>query len=276
MATAVETHESRKRRGGTSLQALERQFIVYGVTDNGESALAVVLAECPDSESGLLRDDDNLTLEPITADIWEAKVPYSQPPGGSEPEQPPPSTVEEGEIVDFDGTGGTFHLTEAIEQQHFDRGDAAGFAPGLAVNVGKDSVEGVDVVVPKLEFGVRLKDLPLMTHAKLRMLGDLTGKTNNATFLGFGEEEVLFLGPRGTITTNGRTTITLHFAVERTQTNIDIDGINVAEKKGWRYLWVRYKEDVGGHRKTLKPDIAFLAKIYNTDDFSKLNQLFQA
>lgn len=276
MAKIIELGTSRKRRGGNEPKSLEMRFRVQG-PHFGPDVLALVLSRAPfQADTNLWRDDDNIVVEPVEADVWEASVPYKP---REEPEEKPSQSVEEDYTsIEFDGLAGSEHATQCIEQTDYGPVSGRDIKDTLVVGLRKDGVEGYERQVAKFHFIVNIR-LKGITPAHVAMLAEMTDETpvNNAPFFGFGAGEVLFKGARGRIpkkSTSPRE-LGLHFAVSRTRKNLKVgQEITIPEKPGWDYLWVMYKKAVLSDRMVDVPDVAFVSKIYERGDFSRLNHLF--
>jgi hypothetical protein len=207
----------------------------------------------------------------------------------------------------FDTGGGTQHLTQgyAVGQRELDfESEGEGFAPILerrfpatgpdqegAIGVDGDSVAGVDVVVPQLQW-TETYDVPstYVTAAYIRSVATLTGTTNTAAFRGFYPGEVLFLGASGNQEWDeekgdGPWSLSFKFtaspnagptynATTGSRTDsvepITVGSITGIEKRGHEYLWVRYESDVEGTSLLKKPKMVYVNKVYRDGDFSGL------
>ena len=135
----------------------------------------------------------------------------------------------------FNTTGGNYHTKVAKSQTSFGTAPAS---VGLAINWNGQSADGVDIVGPKLQFEIRKKKAGnLITLAYIRTLVGMTGKTNNATFLGFAAGELLFLGASGQQVSGGDTEITFQFAAAPNLASASINGETVTDIKGHDYVW---------------------------------------
>jgi hypothetical protein len=148
------------------------------------------------------------------------------------------------------------------------------------INVDGDSVEGVDIYVPKFEF----QETHYFTHAQFnptyrRNLFNLQAKTNNAAFRGFEAGEVLFLGFTATLKGLTHWEVTFKFAASPNQKNLETklpgtlvgvvppDGV---VKKGWQYLWIRYLTKQDGKVFLPKPQYLYIERVYEEANFAGL------
>ena len=186
--------------------------------------LETVLASTYD---GLKRDE--IRMEPVVVDTvantgtWKVEVQYV--------EFPPLSWPSTGESsFSFDTGGGTQHVTQS--RSTISRTAASGTAPDFkgAINVSKDSVNGVDITVPVYNFAeTHYIDDNDVTQVYKVTLFNLTGKMNSGAFRGFAAGEVLFLGASGARRGFGDWEITFRFAGSPNVSNLtigDITGID--------------------------------------------------
>ena len=178
--------------GNGNPESAEFIYILRGVADDA-SATTLVTTSTPGAYGQL--DRVGMDLEPVHIDtanlgscIWNVTVHF-----GKQPETTGSWTFE------FDTGGGTQHVTQS--KATISKKAASGTAPDFkgAIGVTKDSVEGVDVVAPVMNFTGRYVTSGV-TGNYIVGLYQLTGKTNAATwtasFAGVGVQfdagEVLF------------------------------------------------------------------------------------
>ena len=100
----------------------------------------------------------------------------------------------------FDTTGGSHKITQSLETIHRVEADPADPAPDLKQAIGWDGkkVNGVEIVVPKLEFDITAYYAPAsITSDYMKNLARKTGRTNDGAWLGFDEGEILYMGSTG-------------------------------------------------------------------------------
>ena len=199
----------------------------------------------------------------------------------------------------FDTGGGTQHITQGYPVGSGDTLDferrfpATGPNQSGAIGVDGDSVAGVDVVVPQLQW-TETYDVPstYVTATYIRSVATLTGTVNNAAFRGFYPGEVLFLGASGnqewdaekgdgpwslsfkfTASPNAGTTFGATGAtggIIDSQPALTIGNITNIEKRGHEYLWVKYESDVEGSSLLKKPKMVYVNKVYRDGNFAGL------
>jgi hypothetical protein len=282
MPQVIEKDDSRITKGDPPIEATFR----YSITQcfDEEQAAALVYTKAPLTYRGLVQDRANFGLQKTGYDSFAAELPYKVPEvGGDPPGGGGGGGDPEPRIVEFDTTGGTQHVTQCIEQVDYGPEAAPAIRQSRVVGLTRDGVEGVDVVVPKLEFGITVKKaVGVVTSAYVKNLARLTGKTNAITVTidvtTYDPGELLFLGARGRkIVEDGEVVweITFMFSASENRTDILVydhadaaKKITVAAKKGHDYLWVLYKKDEADNRFVEVPDVAFVSKLYESGDFT--------
>lgn len=187
----------------------------------------------------------------------------------------------------FDTGGGTQHITQAEAEQRY---AATGAAPNQnkAIGVDGDSVAGVDVIVPALQW-TETYDVPstYVTAAYIKGVAALTGTVNNAAFRSFQPGEVLFAGCSGNQEWDeekgdGPWSLSYKFIASpnrglptgvsgpATAAAIDVGSISGIVKKGHEYLWVRYEAAVDGSDLMKRPKYAYVNQVYREASFSGL------
>jgi hypothetical protein len=173
----------------------------------------------------------------------------------------------------FDTTGGTQHMTQAYAETKFGTN-----APDQKKAIGVDSngVNGVDVVVPQLQWQESY-DVPnaYVTDSYIRGVSGITGTTNNASFRGFEAGEVLFVGCSGSQEWDdqkgrGPWSLSFRFVASKNVTGETIGDITGVSKKGHEYLWVRYEDAVDSNVLLKKPKAVYVNKVYRESSFSAL------
>jgi hypothetical protein len=142
-----------------------------------------------------------------------------------------------------------------------------------AIGVSRDSVDGVDIVVPTYKWTETFR-LPaaIVTGAYKASLFGLTGRVNNLAFRGFQPEEVLFEGARGSRRGAGDWEISFAFAASPNVTGMSVGSITGINKKGWDYLWCRYAdfEDEAAQMLVKRPVAVIVNRVYPSGNFSLL------
>jgi hypothetical protein len=198
---------------------------------------------------------------------WQVTINYEKT--GAEPDSSDPMK----RARSFDTTGGTQHLTQAHAESRFGNS-----APDQKKAIGVDSngVNGVDVVVPQLQWQESY-DVPnaYVTATYVRGLAGVTGTTNSAAFRGFEAGEVLFVGCSGSQEWDdqkgkGPWSLSFRFVASKNVTGETVGDITGVSKKGHEYLWVRYEDAVDSNVLLKKPKAVYVNKVYKDSDFSLL------
>lgn len=199
---------------------------------------------------------------------WEASVAYGLP--GTNGQQ---QTSNPFELATFSTSGGTAHASYSKGTRKYP--SSAASMRG-AIGVTKTTIEGVDVISPKLEFTLnRVRQVTLMTNDFVKMLARSTGKTNLYPWLTFERGELLFLGAEGSVKDTGEMAIGYRFAASENAYNLEIgdpEAITVEAKRGWEYLWVRSidTEDATNDVMIKKPRAVYVEQVYDELDFTIL------
>lgn len=257
----VEKFESRQSMTGENA-SVELVYLVKGTTDDIEAKTELANAS-PAIYDGLVRKSRE--IEPIAPGLWLGTVRY-----GSK-ENTRPETGESS--FSFDTGGGTQHITQSLETVASYR--AGGTAPdfGGAIGVSVENVEGVDITVPVYSFS-ETHFLPesQVTNPYKGVIFALTGKVNSTAFRGFAAGECLFLGAAGSRRGEEDWELTFRFSASPNRTGLTVGEITGISKKGWEYMWVRYKDALDNIAKTIvkKPMAVYIEKVYEEGDFSGL------
>ena len=205
---------------------------------------------------------------------WQVSISYEKK-GADDQEQPDPLKRSRS----FDTTGGTQHITQALSESRFGTG-AVNQQNAIAVD--DDRVNGVDIVVPALQWTEQY-DVPssYVTSAYIKSVAGLTGTTNSAAFRTFAAGEVLFLGCSGSHEWSsdrgdGPWNLSYRFVASpnagsgQTLPAISVGSISGITKKGHEYMWVRYESSVESSQLTKKPKAVYVNRVYREGDFSGL------
>jgi hypothetical protein len=203
---------------------------------------------------------------------WQVTINYEKT--GAEPTETDPLK----RARSFDTTGGTQHMTQAESEVGYPSGFGGANHQFMAIGVDSNGVNGVDVVVPQLQWQESY-DVPnaYVTATYVRGLAGITGTTNNAAFRGFEAGEVLFVGCSGSQEWDdqkgkGPWSLSYRFVASKNVTGKTVGSITGIDKKGHEYLWVRYEQAVSGSASDLlqKPKAVYVNKVYKDSDFSLL------
>jgi len=251
-------------RFGTA--SAEDVYNVIGTADRAE-ALAAVLAQTPVTFAGLVRQDvslDEAVVDPNhpEASAWIAHVPYGL--------RARAQTGDAG--FSFEMGGGTQHITQSLETmgKYAAPGETA-LDYGGAIGVTDSSVEGVDIVVPVYNwmephyFGASY-----VTGRYKANLFHLVGSVNDATFRDFERGEVILVGAAGAPRGQTDYEISFKFAASPNKWDRVVGDITGIRKRGWEYLWVRYRDEQVGDALVKKPYAVYVERVYEYGDFRKL------
>jgi hypothetical protein len=206
----------------------------------------------------------------------------------------------------FDTGGGTQHITQTPayditvqpslgifdilpERDSSPSGERAYARPGEsapgqfgAIGVDGDSVAGVDIVVPALQW-TETYDVPsiYVTPKYIKQTAFLSGTVNNAPFRTFRAGEVLFLGCSGNQEWDeekgdGPWSLSYKFVASpnagpgETLRPLKIGDIAGIVKKGHEYLWVKYQAGVSGSSLLKEPQYVYVNEVYPQANFLAL------
>jgi len=118
-------------------------------------------------------------------------------------------------------------------------------------------VVGVDVPFNQTRIVVSYRHpQSFLNHAYLRAVGALVGHPNNDTFLGYDPGEIAYTGGNAT-ESECEASAEYTFEVSRNETNLEVGGITIDEKKGFDVVSPVYKWDTdtnyGGDSKVVRP-----------------------
>jgi len=233
---------------------------------------------------------ESYSLEHDADDLWKVTVNYEKI-GADDPTQSGPLK----RVRSFDTTGGTQTVTQsrggaAGERVYGPAGELQGQnKPSMygAINVDDRNVNGVDIVVPQLQW-TEAYDVPssYVTAAYIRAVHLLTGTVNAAPFRGFLKNEVLFLGMTGSQEWDsqkgdGPFSLSYRFSATPNRGNDAfgaslppeaIGDIAAYNKYGHDFLWVKYasQDDQNNNIVIRKPLFVYVNKVYPDGDFSKI------
>ena len=272
--TIHEAFDSRAATVGKNDEATLR-YIVQG-TDDDTAVRTTVDATAPADYKGL--DQQDYEMRPLGGtpgkEVWEVEVSYSNGTTQKEPErtQNPPQTGDSS--FSFNTGGGTQHISQSLATIASYKAAANPNNPPdnkQAIGVHGDQVDGVDIVVPVLNFAeTHYLALGTVTATYVKNLARLTGTVNDAAFKGFDAGEVLFLGASGSQRGDQDWEIAFNFAANENVTGISVGDITGIDKQGFHYLWVRYVEVEDQNHLTKRPEYVYVEQVYQSRDFSLL------
>lgn len=280
MTKLRETSDSRITKGDPPVEATFKWHVLE--CQDEEQAIGFVYADAPTDYRGLAQDRPNALIEKTGYDTFLVTLPYILlAPGGDGGGGGGGGDPDSGGIIEFDTTGGTQHLTQCVSQAGYGGDGGPDICKARVVGLTRDGVEGVDIVIPKLEFVIpRVYPLEAIDGGFIRNLSRLTGKMNSDPYILAGSfydpGELLFLGASGRIVTKDgeqKWEIDYRFSASENRKNIIIredPEIKVLDKKGHDYLWVLYKKDEADNRFVEVPDLAFVSRVYEEAMFALL------
>lgn len=292
MSIIIETAESGSLNFGAQGGGQKLVMFFDGYDDPADVWLAA-LSQTGPYLNGFIRND--IAVEPEGGLAWRVTVSYGTsgvgggpyPLGGpasdNAPVSPPTGDPGGGNATDSTVLTQGFRFGIAFNSQKFTQSLATissttdGIDPVTdfkqAIGVGQDGkVEGCDVpAAPKVTFE-RQVARATVTVGYFKTLRNLVGKTNNATFFSQAVGEVLYLGCDAEYQQSSGWSLTHKFGCEENKAGIVVSpSITVANKKGWEYLWVAYKEVIDSNGKiTTVPFQANVERVFDSGNFANL------
>lgn len=267
---AAKCFETREPRyiGGWPPDTIDRYYRVEGTDDEAQAA-GLFYGKAPPFYHNLIRDNSACEISHDGYQMWSCKAHYRRPDPTKYPELTPEDAVDSDiTIIEFDTTGATQHITQAISQKDF-----FGYpeiSAARAIGVSQDDVAGVDVIVPAMRFTVKKKwNIQQFGPAQAVNIFNKTGKVNsdNVTIGGlqFQPGELLFEGGSGGLVED-HWEIDYHYNAIPNRQNIQINQfVVVPEKKGHEYLWTLFSRDALDNKFVQTPLAGFVAKVYEEE-----------
>jgi hypothetical protein len=306
--TWVEDSSSRSatihRLGRRGVDSYKKSWKIFGTTNdtlvhqdvNNELSAGALYWQHPNQPDKLLQAE-SYTLDYIGDEAWQLTVQYSGAGADGDDQDPLRRSRS------FDTTGNTSHITQTPLWNQFTTtviggvitrtpaGDAEKRYPVLgpdaapvqygAIGVTGDSVQGVDIVVPALQW-TETYDVPsqYVSGNYIRRVSALSGTVNNAVFRGFRPGEVLFLGGTGSQEWDeqkGDSPWNLSFrfvaspnADGTTLPPLKVGSIEGIEKRGHEYMWIRYEDEVSNNTLLKRPRHVYVNQVYSPANFAAL------
>lgn len=282
--TWVEDKASRSativRLGTRGTATYTKSFKVFGTDDDlalhNEVSTQIngsyLYWQYPNSDTFLLAETYSVAY--LGDKCWQVTISYEKK-GADDDQKPDPLKRSRS----FDTTGGTQHITQALSESRYGTG-AVNQQNAIAVD--DDRVNGVDIVVPALQWTEQY-DVPAayVTAAYVKSVAGLTGTTNSAAFRTFAAGEVLFMGCTGSQEWDsergdGPWNLSYRFVAlpnagsGQTLPAITVGSITGITKKGHDYMWVRYESSVDTSQLIKKPKAVYVNRVYREADFSGL------
>lgn len=267
-------------RTWTRVTAKTRWFGFYSFDeDEVETAFGLAIPSTftdPVTSTVLLVQD--YTPDHIGGGYWTAEVSYESTvtevqagQGGASPPPPPPPLPGPTDPLGPEYSINIGNRTEKVFQskETVDEGGPA-LVPDTHQSIGLTAdgeIQGVDRIAPTMEFTIT-KVFNYITMAYVGDLFNLVGKTNNGTWFGFLEGELLFKG--ATIQSRDINKVNVTFTIEASPNLVDIpvsSAITIPFKKGWEYVWFGYKTVESNGYVAQEPYYYKIEQIYDSEDF---------
>lgn len=268
--------------GGRKTQT--REAMVFGVTTPEEAAYTAVIGT-PNVPASL---PSFLPANPVTGDAMMILKSVSAKPTENVEVWVATGTYESlqrndnGNEISFTFSGTTSGATQTVTQGYAYQKYGTGPDYAGAINVDKDGVQGVEIVIPKLEFQIEKvipkadsNGNPRKWFAYLMTILRLTGRVNAAPIWDFAQRELLFLGADYNAKGGGDVAFTYKFVASpnRLAANnnaLTIGSINNIEKFGHDYLWIDYRAVESGGFIVREPRTVHVHRVYEDGDFTLL------
>lgn len=240
-----------------SAESIERSYLITASSDADAYTQLVAHASCPYTLAG-------------ASVLLYRRYPVVKHIGGGYYE----STVQWGLAdqfadVSFSTSGGQQLVTQSLNTQIFGP-DAPNHLGQIGVT--KNGVEGVQITVPVFQWSEsHLLENAVVTESYIDSLYTMTGTTNDATWRGKPQGEVLFMGATGQRRSADDWSLTFTFSRSQNVTSLTVGDITGINKKGWEYMWVKYVDDTDINDYLIrKPIGVYVERVYEESDFSDL------
>jgi hypothetical protein len=309
MATWVEDNSSRSatfyRLGRRATSTYTKSYKVFGYTNDVElqvdadERIRTQLTGFRYPGTGVRLLAESYSISYLGDDAWQVTINYEKE-GADDENQPDPLRRSRS----FDTSGGTVHITQAeygyVDKRGVAYSDGAptgtnlelapresrfpatgptGTVPPIlfgAIGVDADSVSGVDIIVPQLQW-TETYDVPstYVTDEYIKIVSALTGTTNIGPFRTFERGEVLFLGASGSQEWDAEKgpapwSLSFKFSASKNVEGISIGDINRISKRGHDYLWIRYEDYVDTVQSFKRPRHVYVNRVYKEADWDGL------
>lgn len=247
----------------------EVAYLVIGANSKS-AAFDAVLADTPESESGLIRK--SVRFDGFTGDgAMEFTAVYEQMEEDTTATGPALGGGND-TTVSFDCSGGTVNKKYAISQIGF--GDPSK-NPGRAINwngaTGTEiEIAGVDIPCGQIrETYTKSMRASSLTATYKKRINGCVGKVNAGKFMGYESGEVMFLGMSfsGRVS-GGKVDVSFHFQVQPNENDAVVDDVKISNLEGFQYVWalpaVRTESDTP---MTVRTDGVFVATVCEKIDF---------
>ena len=277
-----------------SLNSATKRYLIVG-PQTLEDAKVVVInptgnpSYCPNYYDGLFRKEYSVEEIAGKPGFYIAEITYEQPDLKEPKNNPSPEFPFYKITLNFTTKGLTTRrivgLSNNISVTPYKQGDEEKkplydtVNHGALVNVTEEGVEGVDVIIPTLDFTVTKEfAADVVTMNFVRLLYSLTGTVNADYFLGFAPGELLYKGVDASFN-DDRWTIAYEFSAIPNVSNMQITApvlnpqrevitgvFEIPSKQGWELLWIEFTEGVGPLKQIMKQ--INVIKVYPEANFS--------
>lgn len=272
--TVAEKPKGRKHSGALASRKISRDYIILNATSEIEARTELAAAVSSTLDGLVL---DSADVDEVYDGIFDGTVTWITQTKKDQQAEAQKEIDTATVVVNFDTTGGTTKLMRAFGEVSYGPPDEPfnGIAPesNLAIGLTDDGIEGVDVPAPALKWSETWQIArEEVTWAYVRFLHNTTGKVNDASFRGFDQSEVRFLGATAQPNGDDLFSFTFQFSASPTVEGITIGDITGIYKRGWDYLWTRYETTVDATAKkmTRKPIGVYVSEVSESADFSEL------
>lgn len=261
--TAEEKNVGRR----SSLTSAERSYVIRGATTEAE-AVTGLLATAPTTLGGLVRIDNECEVEEISLSpaIFYGRAKYSTANFGSQP----PSSFH----VSFDIAGTSTHITQSRASVARYPNTARDFKGTIGVSEDLSTIDGCDILIPALNFQVNYtKSESAVDESYISALMNIVGAVNTDVFKGFAIGTLLLTRVSGQQRDDKAWDLSYSFACNPNETSLTIGGITGIAKKGWEYMWVKYKTIPDGSTPpvlTKVPEAVYIEEVYRKTAYSAL------
>lgn len=197
---------------------------------------------------------------PVAPDVWDGEATY----GTTKPNDQPTFSIEIGVA--------TAHFTQSL--QNVGRYGSGGPVPNFrgAIGATKDGVEGCDVNVPSMTWSEHhLLGANFVTQSYLQTVFNCTARMNASQFRIFNPGEALLIGATlAPSPDRSGWTGDFRWIGSPNGYNIAIGAVNVAQKLGHDYLWVKYNEAASNGVMVKIPKYVFVERVYQFGDMDSL------
>lgn len=271
---AYEISEPLLRSGDGNTGDNPQRTYIYGVrgsepTDTAEGAQAAVMAAAASTQDGMPMTGSR--VESLGGWVWLVEVEY-RPSSRQIKPLPVPGDPNRRSWTTL---GATQNIKRSIETMFADAVPPFDVVPdfGGLINVTDSGVDGVDITVPDWRETV----IRYMTTAQIEAPGfkaavfGLTGKVNNATYMGFAAGELLYLGAQADQrNADAVWEVTHQFQARPNRTGIVINGAEPFDAEGWDLVWVRTAPQDQDDAIAIVPAAFYVERVYERGDFSAL------